>query len=90
MDADRKNEAKVNPAALTVAEVAPILGVAVEVVEKDVQEGTAVAADGNGRACAALGCSAGLPAVVPLRFLESTGRRDAPAPRVRCCYWGPR
>lgn len=74
---------RLNPAALTVAEVAAILGVAVEVVEKGFQEGTAVAADGNGRACAALGCSAGLPAVAPLRFLESTGRRGAPAPRAQ-------
>ena len=82
MDADRPHPQQLNPAALSVAEVAPILGVAVEVVEKDVQEGTAVAADGNGRACAALGCSAGLPAVAPLRFLESTGRRDAPASRA--------
>jgi peptide subunit release factor 1 (eRF1) len=57
MDADRPHPQQLNPAARTVAEVARLLGVAVEVVEKDVQEGTAVAADGNGRACAALGCS---------------------------------
>jgi hypothetical protein len=37
----------VNPAALTVADVARILGVPVEAVERDIREGAPAAADGT-------------------------------------------
>jgi len=37
----------VNPGALTVADVARILGVSVEAVEKDIREGAPAAADGT-------------------------------------------
>ena len=37
----------VNPGALTVADVARILGVSVEAVERDIREGAPAAADGS-------------------------------------------
>jgi len=43
-DADRPT---LNPAALTVADVAPLLGVPVEMVEKDLAEEAPAAADGS-------------------------------------------
>ncbi len=47
MDADRENVAKVNPAALTAADVARLLGVAEDVVQKHLAEGSPRAADGS-------------------------------------------
>ena len=47
MDADRQDVAKVNPSALSVADVARLLGLPVEAVEKDIAEGAPRAADGT-------------------------------------------
>jgi len=46
MDADRENVAQVNPAALSVADVARLLSLPVEAVEKNIAEGAPTAADG--------------------------------------------
>ncbi|MBM4020140.1 MAG: helix-turn-helix domain-containing protein [Planctomycetes bacterium] len=47
MDADRENPQTLKPAALTVADVARLLGVPVEVVQKHLAEGAPHAADGS-------------------------------------------
>ena len=48
MGIDRQDERQtLNPAALAVADVARLLGVPVEVVEKDLAEGAPVATDGR-------------------------------------------
>jgi hypothetical protein len=47
MDADRDNVAQVNPAALSVADVARLLGLPVEAIEKDIAEWAPTAADGS-------------------------------------------
>jgi hypothetical protein len=47
MDADRENVARANPAALTPADVARLLGVAEDVVQKHLAEGVPRAADGT-------------------------------------------
>jgi len=47
MDADRENVARANPAALTAADVARLLGVAEDVVQKHLAEGAPHAADGS-------------------------------------------
>jgi len=47
MDADRENPQTLRPAALTAADVARLLGVAEDVVQKHLAEGAPRAADGT-------------------------------------------
>jgi len=47
MDADRENPQTLRPTALTAADVARLLGVPVEVVQKHLAEGAPRAADGT-------------------------------------------
>ena len=48
MDVDRQDERQtLNPAALAVADVARLLGMPVEAIEKDLAEGAPAAADGR-------------------------------------------
>jgi len=47
MDADRENVVRANPAALTPADVARLLGVAEDVVQKHLAQGAPRAADGT-------------------------------------------
>jgi len=47
MDADQPNSQQLNPAALTAADVARLLGVAEDVVQKHLAEGAPRAADGS-------------------------------------------
>ena len=47
MDADRENPQTLKPTALTAADVARLLGVAEDVVQKHLAEGAPAAADGS-------------------------------------------
>jgi plasmid maintenance system antidote protein VapI len=47
MDADRENPQTLKPTALTAADVARLLGVPVDVVQKHLAEGAPLAADGT-------------------------------------------